>query len=182
MMNPESLKRALRKGPTVGLLQKVFSRPTAVGVGRLGGLIGIAASLFGVDRVVAEPTLAPTDYRAVGAAPVEWRNFTKRLQQRLQERFAAEGEDARQLREVFAKRASKTQDRSFRLRLRAWVEADGKVERIELDGFDDDHAAADHLRRLLRFEGVGAPPPDMLQPLRLGLSLRLKDDAEGAGK
>lgn len=45
---------------------------------------------------------------------------------------------------------------------------------IELDGFDDNQIAV-HLLALLRCDNVGAPPPDMLQPSRLRLSLRSKE-------
>lgn len=141
----------------------------------LRGLVGAAAGLLNVGYAAGEAPVAPTEeYRAAAVAPVEWRNFAKRLQQRLQERLAADDEDARRFRDAIAQ-AGKDADRPFLLKLRAWIEADGKVERIEVDGFDSGSATAEYLRRLLRLDGVGAPPADMLQPVRLGLSLRPKD-------
>jgi hypothetical protein len=52
--------------------------------------------------------------------------------------------------------------------------ADGKVNRVEFDGIDDPDAI-NELRALLIDGNVGAPPPEMLQPLHLRLSLRAKD-------
>ncbi len=67
------------------------------------------------------------------------------------------------------------------LRMRVWMGASGSVERIEFDGLADPDAAVD-LRALLMPVQVSAPPPDMLQPLRMRLSLRLghppKSDAQ----
>jgi hypothetical protein len=57
--------------------------------------------------------------------------------------------------------------------LRTWVLADGSVNRVEFTGIDD-RKAVDELRALLVDGNVGAPPPEMLQPLHLRLSLRAK--------
>jgi hypothetical protein len=62
---------------------------------------------------------------------------------------------------------------------RTWIRPDGRVERLEFDGLDDSETTVS-LRMLLMLENVGTPPPDMLQPLRLRLALRPKEQpAEG---
>lgn len=171
---PDSAKRAL-----CGTAIASDERPT--GKAWLRGLFGVAAGLLNVGHAAGEESAAPTEYRAAAAAPAEWRNFAHGLQQRLQERLAAQDEDARQFRDAIAGRAGRAgRDRPLRLYLSAWINPDGKVERVEFDGVED-NAAAENLRRLFRIDGVGAPPVDMLQPVRLGLSLRPKEP-EGAGK
>jgi hypothetical protein len=61
---------------------------------------------------------------------------------------------------------------------RVWVSRDGKIERLDFDGLDD--ATARELRTLVSKDDVGQPPPDMLQPIQLRLSLRPKPDPQQA--
>jgi hypothetical protein len=120
------------------------------------------------------------NFRAAAAAPSSWREFATRLQRRFQERLAADTGSARRFQDDMAKRAAKPDAPRFVLNLRTWIEPDGKIARVECDAFDDDRDAADNLRALLSIDDVGAPPPDMLQPLRLRLSLRPKEQPSRA--
>jgi len=133
-------------------------------VGLLGGLAA------GASSVAAQGV----DYRPAAAAPAAWQEFAKRLQSRFQQRLAADDEGVRQFQDYMAKRAGAADTPSLTLVVRTWILPDGKIERIEFDGLDDP-AAAVNLRALLAGGDVGTPPPDMLQPLRLRLSLRPKD-------
>ena len=58
--------------------------------------------------------------------------------------------------------------------LQAWISATGRLHRVELGGINDPEVL-DNLRVLLTGNDVGAPPPEMLQPLHLRLSLRAND-------
>jgi hypothetical protein len=55
---------------------------------------------------------------------------------------------------------------------------DGTIQRLELEGRQDDEALHD-LYRVLTGDGVGAVPADMPQPLRLRLSLSPKPSNKG---
>ena len=100
--------------------------------------------------------------------------FARQVQGRLEQQLAGDSDKARHVQEYLARRSVDAGASPSRFVLRAWVKADGKVNRIEVDGIDDVDAAAD-LRALLIDGDVGVPPPAMLQPLHLRLSPRPKD-------
>jgi len=138
-------------------------------VGLLGGLAASASPVAGQG----------VDYRPAAEAPAAWQEFAQRLQTHFQERLAADDEGARRFQDYLAKHAGAAADAPpVAVVVRAWILPDGKLERVEFDGLDDAAAAAD-LRALLAAGAVGAPPPDMLQPLRLRLSLRPKEPRQG---
>jgi hypothetical protein len=113
-------------------------------------------------------------YRPATAAPAAWLSFAVELQNRLQERLATNDEATRRFHE-FMTQNSKSSPASTTVR--AWVAPNGKLERIEFDGIDDP-AVAVSLREVLAGTNVKAPPPDMLQPLRLRIGLRAHDRQE----
>lgn len=60
------------------------------------------------------------------------------------------------------------------IRVRAWINPDGTVERIAFPTLDNAQADAD-FQTILKRGNVGeAPPPEMLQPINLRFSLNLK--------
>ncbi|GAU03912.1 hypothetical protein [Burkholderia stabilis] len=64
--------------------------------------------------------------------------------------------------------------------VRAWIGANGAVTRVEFASLGDPDADAT-LRQLLTAGGpLAAPPPDMLQPLRVRLRLAPNPDAAAA--
>jgi hypothetical protein len=137
----------------------------------LGAITGVFTIGVGASR---SPAAAQgVDYRSAAAAPAAWQEFAKRLQALFQDRLAA-GEEVRLFQDYIAKRSGGASTTTLALVVRAWVLPDGKVERIEFDGLDD-HNLAVRLRALLALGNVGAPPPDMLQPLHVRLSLRPPD-------
>ncbi|WP_213737825.1 hypothetical protein [Bradyrhizobium sp. dw_411] len=142
---------------------------------RLLQRIGAACGII-VAGVGADPSSAPAegvDYRAANAVPASWQDFAKQLQARFQERLAADDAAARKFQDGMAKREAGADAASTTLAVRAWILPDGKIERVEVDGLSDD--AAMNLRVLLARGKVGAPPPDMLQPLHLRLRVQPKD-------
>jgi hypothetical protein len=115
-----------------------------------------------------------SNYRSATAAPEAWQTFARQLQGRIEQQLAGDDERARRFQDYLAGSGNGTDARSPTFVLRAWVLADGKVDRVEFDGIDDADAII-NLRALLVGDNVGAPPPEMLQPLHLRLSLRAKD-------
>jgi hypothetical protein len=150
-------------------------RRRAGSLSRLLQRIGAACGIV-VAGVGADPSPVPAqgvDYRAANAVSASWQEFTKQLQARFQERLAADDENVRRFQDSLAKRQADAGAASTTLTVRAWILPDGKIERIEVDGPKDD--AAISLRVLLARGNVGAPPPDMLQPLHLRLRVQPKD-------
>lgn len=130
--------------------------------GSLGLVGGTAAA------VVPAAGQSPT-YRSSEAAPIEWREFAAKLQTHLRERLASDDEATLQFRRRLEESArARSQPDLFTARV--WATPDGVIERLELEGGDD--ALAAELQALLGGQKVGASPPaDMLQPLRIKLSL-----------
>jgi hypothetical protein len=119
-----------------------------------------------------------SDYRSAAAAPAAWQAFAGQLQSRFQERLAADDAAARSFQDTISKRQA--DNKPLTLIVRSWILPGGKIERVEFDGLNDDSIAV-NLRALLINVVVDAPPPDMLQPLRLRFSLRPKDASRQGG-
>ncbi len=134
----------------------------------LGAVTGLFGASFGAKTPAAAQNV---EYRAVSVAPASWQEFAKQVQIRFQQRFAADDEGAAKFRDYLTKRASDGNAKALKPAVRVWVLPNGKVERLEFDGLDDDDVAV-NLRAVLMRGGVGTPPPDMLQPLHLRLSLQ----------
>jgi hypothetical protein len=134
--------------------------------------LGAAAGLLAAGLASDTSSLAAQtgNYRSAKDVPAAWQDFAKRLQARFEQRLAADDENARNVQDYAARQGGGTGLAPLSFRVRTWILASGKVERIEVDGIGDDIAVA--LRALLIDGEVGAPPPDMLQPLHLRLSLR----------
>jgi hypothetical protein len=141
----------------------------------LGTATGLLTAGLGAQ---AAPQASPTDsqrsdYRSAASAPAAWQEFAKQLQSQFQQRLAADDEAARRFEDDMAKLAGGNDAAPPTLIVRTWIFPDGTVERVESDGLDA--VAAASLRTLLAGAAVGAPPPDMLQPLHLRLTLRPND-------
>ncbi|WP_213773061.1 hypothetical protein [Bradyrhizobium sp. dw_78] len=141
----------------------------------LGAVTGLFAAVgAGTSAAVAQDV----GYRSAATAPAAWQAFAKQLQGRFEQRLAADDKDARSFQQYIAKRGTESNAPPLTFVARTWVLPDGKVERLEFDGLDDDQIAV-HLRALLTRDNVGTPPTDMLQPLRLRLALRPKEQPAG---
>jgi hypothetical protein len=142
---------------------------------RIFCFVAAMAGLLGGIGAEASPVSAEdSNYRSVTTAPEAWQAFAKQLQGRIEEQLAGDDERARHFQDYLAARANGADEQSQTFVLRAWFLADGTVNRVEFDGIDDPDAIL-NLRALLISDKVGAPPPEMLQPLHLRLSLRAKD-------
>jgi hypothetical protein len=145
---------------------------------RLFWSLGTATGLLtaGLGAKASPANSQQSDYRSAAAAPAAWQEFAKLLQNRFQQRLAADDETARRFQDDLVKVAGGNDANPPTLIVRTWILPDGKVERVEADGLDRD--ANVDLRTLLGGEGVGVPPSDMLQPLHLRLTLRPNDKSE----
>ena len=137
-------------------------------LGAVGGVLTTAPGSVG-----AAPSDVPqTDYRSAASAPMAWQAFAKQLQSRFQEELTAE-DVVQRFQDETAKRGRGAETVGDVLTVRAWIRADGRIERVEFGRTDPDLAI--RLGVLLRQANVGAPPADMLQPVNLRLSLRPKE-------
>lgn len=137
----------------------------------LSAMTGLFAAVgAGTSVAVAQDA----GYRSAAAAPASWQAFAKQLQGCFEQRLTADDKEARSFRGYIAKREAGANTPPLTFVVRTWVLPNGMVERIEFDGLDDADAAV-NLRALLARGDVGPPPPDLLQPLHLRLSLRPKD-------
>lgn len=138
-------------------------------VAAMAGLIAAGA------EAKASPVAATSgEYRSATTVPEAWKVFARQLQQRFEQQLAGDSDGARRIQDYLTRHGGGADAPALRLVLRAWVLADGRVSRIEVDGMDDAGVRVE-LRALLMDGGVVAPPSAMLQPLHLRLSLRAKD-------
>jgi hypothetical protein len=126
-------------------------------MGALTGLLGAAPS----SADAAPAAVSQNEYRPADAAPESWQVFSRQLQSRFQEQLAA-GDVAQTLQEALASADALT--------VRAWILPGGQIARVEFDQIAP--LLAVRLRTLLSRVNVGAPPPDMLQPVHVRLLLR----------
>jgi hypothetical protein len=114
------------------------------------------------------------DYRDPSKAPPSWGQFAKLVQYRFETWMGAEEEVANRFRSCMVEHAGKEGGPPPSLVVRAWLNPDGTVERVSFGTLKDAKAEAD-LRTILTRGNIGeAPPPEMLQPLNLRLSLNPK--------
>ena len=144
--------------------KKIF-RPVAA----MAGLI-----VAGTDAKTAPVAVESGEYRSATTVPESWQVFARQLQQRFEQQLGADSGGARRIQDYLMRQAGGADAPALKLALRAWVLTDGKVSRIEVDGMDDAGMRVE-LRSLLMTGSVGVPPPAMLQPVHLRLSLRAKD-------
>jgi len=140
--------------------------------GSLAAAAGLLAAESGVD---ATPVAAErSNYRSADAAPPSWQAFARQLKEKIEQRLAGDDEPARQFREYLGSRDTGGDAPPVTFVLRAWVASDSQLRRVELDGLGEPGASVS-LQALLTGRNVGAPPPEMLQPLHLRFSLRATD-------
>jgi hypothetical protein len=144
--------------------KRIF-RFVAATAGLLAAGMGAEASPIAVGN---------TNYRPASAAPSAWQAFARQLQGRVEQRLAGDDERARHFQDYLTSRSEGAGASPVTFVVRTWILADGQVHRVEFDGIDDADVVGG-LRALLIGGNVGAPPPEMLQPLHLRLSLRAKD-------
>jgi hypothetical protein len=164
-MNPDS--KSLREVGRVAGWRRAFPWLRVV--------LGALAVLFGA-RVEPVGAAAEADKPSTTEVPASWQAFARLLQLRFQERLSSDNDNAVRLRDSMAK-LGQAGAAAPTLIVRAWVLADGKVARVELEGTSNADALHD-LSAALMGDAIGTVPPDMPQPLRLRLSLGAKPQPE----
>lgn len=141
-------------------------------VSSVAAAAGLLAAGTGAD---ASPvTVEKGNYRPADAVPATWQAFARQLRERIERRLVGDDERARRFQDYLTSRSRDVDTPPVTLVLRTWVSTGGQVQRVELSGIDDPDVLA-NLRALLTGDNVGTPPPAMLQPLHMRVSLRVAE-------
>jgi hypothetical protein len=113
-------------------------------------------------------------FQSGAEAPKAWIEFANLLRFRSETILRSDDAAALRLQEALQK-LNDTGDTPppLNVTVKMWVDKSGKIERVSFAPLADAAANAD-LTTLLSSISAGVPPPDMLQPVRLKLSLELR--------
>jgi hypothetical protein len=130
-----------------------------------------------VSVVCAAPSFSQdlrSNYVSAAQAPPSWGQFSKLVKYRFESWIGANDPIANRLRGYLARHAGQADGPPQMLRASVWVNPDGTIERVSFPPLNNEQADSD-LHTVLNRGNVGeAPPPEMLQPIRLRFSLNLK--------
>ncbi len=111
------------------------------------------------------------DYRPAAGAPSHWAAFAKLVTSHFEANISADDEIANRFRSYLVEHRGKEDGPPQAFTVQTWVGAQGTIEKVAFPPLKNVQADAD-LRTLLARGTVGmSPPPDLLQPLNLRLSL-----------
>src|SRR5436190_2075595 len=117
------------------------------------------------------PAIAQQPAKSAAEAPSTWREFSLRLKAACEKTMQGSDETARRLQTSLAAPRSDSPDQAPpRVMVSVWIDRVGAVERASFAPLSTEQATQD-LKTLLSRASPGAPPADMLQPVRLMLSL-----------
>lgn len=117
------------------------------------------------------PAMPQQPEKSAAEAPAHWREFSAHLKAAFETALAGSDATALRLRSALAKQpAVAPSGAPLRVAVSIWIAGSGAIERVSFEPFADAQKTAD-LRTLLTRASAGPPPPDMLQPVRLILSL-----------
>lgn len=112
------------------------------------------------------------DYRSVAGAPSHWAAFAKLVTRHFEDNISADDEVANRFRSYLVEHRGKDDGPPQAFTVQTWVGPQGTIEKVAFPPLKNVRADAD-LHTLLARGTVGmSPPPDLLQPLNLRLSLR----------
>ncbi|KWO87136.1 hypothetical protein WM32_13870 [Burkholderia ubonensis] len=120
---------------------------------------------------------------AAGDAPAAWADYAQRVAQRLAAALDGTDAAASRLRARLERDASRSEDDEHgdappALRLKAWLDRRGNIERVESAPAFAPDVAAD-LRSALVGRRVGAPPPrGMTQPVVVRVRVAVQDSSQ----
>ncbi|KVN71160.1 hypothetical protein [Burkholderia ubonensis] len=124
---------------------------------------------------------------AAGDAPAAWADYAQRVAQRLAAALDGTDAAASRLRAQLERDASRSEDGEHgdappALRLKAWLDRRGNIERVESAPAFAPEVAAD-LRSALVGRRVGAPPPrGMTQPVVVRVRVAVQDSSQTGQK
>jgi hypothetical protein len=164
-----------------------MSPPVPAGSARLGRtlrpasvarILVLLVRYVGVALGLGTAGIAPAPAQNAGylpshSAPDSWRRYALLAQRQLRDRLAVDDDMTRDLRKHLQRSGSPSAPLAI---VAIWVGPDGRIDRVEADGVDGETRRA--LDLILSDEKlVAAPPADMLQPMRVKLSLAVDNDA-----
>jgi hypothetical protein len=131
----------------------------------------VAVVLSGLWLGAPSRTLADT-FRNAADAPATWGAFSKRLKLACETALHADNPMSRRLNTALSKlRTTANPDEPpMRVKVSLWISPIGGIDRVSFPPLGSEQATSD-LNALLTQVTAGAPPPDMLQPVQLLLSL-----------
>ncbi len=136
--------------------------------------LSMSAIILGIIAIPSLGQSLGSNYISAAEAPPSWGQFSKLVKYRFESWIGANDPIANRLRAYLARHAGQDDGPPRTLEVRAWVDPDGTIERVSFPPLNNAQADAD-LHTILKRGNVGeAPPPEMLQPLRLRFSLNSK--------
>lgn len=119
------------------------------------------------------PVAAQQATKSVAEAPAAWREFSARLKAECEKSLQGQDGTAQRLQSALAAlRGASPAQVPARVIVSVWVDGVGTVQHVSFDPLPTAQATAD-LKAVLSRALPGAPPADMLQPVRLMLSLKM---------
>ena len=117
------------------------------------------------------PAMSEQPSRSAAEAPAAWREFSLRLKTECEKTLQGTDDTARRLQaSLDTLRSSSPEQAALRVTVSIWIDGVGAIERVSFPPLPTEQATAD-LKALLSRASPGRPPADMLQPVRLVLSL-----------
>lgn len=127
------------------------------------------ALAVGATPSFSEP--GASSFRSAADAPAAWNSFAKTLRLQFEELFTSDNEVARRFIESLEMlRASEPGKVPPTVTVSLWVEPSGRIGRASFAPLPSPSANAD-FEVLLKQISADAPPPDMMQPVKLMLQL-----------
>ncbi|WP_186079433.1 YbaB/EbfC family DNA-binding protein [Burkholderia gladioli] len=117
-----------------------------------------------------------------GAAPASWIHYAQDAGQRFAISLGREDGETEHLQQALAARpeSAAAEPAPIDVLVYAWIGRDGAVTRVEFDMLGTVQVD-EALRKVLGAVKLPAPPPDMLQPLRVRLRLEPRPEAPAGG-
>jgi hypothetical protein len=120
------------------------------------------------------PALAQSlNYRAPDAVPASWTRYAQLVQYRFGQWLSADDAVAYRFHLFLENRVVADDAPPAMLVVQAWIDKDGNVARVVFPPLKDQQADADLHTILVRGNIGEPPPPDLLQPLHLRVSLSM---------
>lgn len=131
----------------------------------------VRALVFGLAGLGSRWFVAPS--MAADALPAPWVHYAQRVAQAFQASLAGTDPRAVRFHTFLESAALNAQDRPppTEVIVKAWIDAEGRITRVEFDSLGTAQADEDLRVLLIRPEIGEMPPPDMRQPLRVRLRL-----------
>ncbi|CCE05265.1 conserved exported hypothetical protein [Bradyrhizobium sp. STM 3843] len=114
------------------------------------------------------------DYQPTTIAPAHWGAFAKLVTRHFEDGISADDQVSNRFRSYVLEHRDKADGPPQVFTVQAWVGPHGTIEKVAFPSLKNAQADGD-LRTILTRGTVGVPPPpDLLQPLNLRLSLNIK--------